>query len=121
MSKKIVIVEDDELLAQQYQRLLGRDNHQTWAVGHAIGAIDLIDKVQPDVIILDVVLTGTTGFSLLHELQSHSDLAMIPVILATGMADDIDVDAVKLYGVKRVLNKVTMHPDDIRGAVRALS
>lgn len=120
MSKKIVIVEDDELLAQQYQRMLRRDGHETWVIGHAMGAIDLIDEVHPDGIILDVLLTGTTGFSLLHELQSHSDLATIPVILVTGTADDISVDTVRSYGVKRVLNKLTMHPDDIRSAVQAL-
>lgn len=121
MSKKIVVIEDDEMLARYYERLLKRDKHEVWTIGHAIGAIDLIDKVEPDVIMLDVLLIGTTGFSLLHELQSHADLASIPVILVTSLAEDIDINAVKPYGVRRVLSKLTMHPDDIRGAVQVVT
>ncbi|MGK2896129.1 MAG: response regulator [Candidatus Saccharimonadales bacterium] len=121
MNKRIVIVEDDEFLARYYRRLLERDGHQTWAIGHALGAIDLIDNVEPDVIMLDVLLIGTTGFSLLHELQSHVDLANIPVILVTGIADNIDIDVTKRYGVKHILNKQTMHPNDICRAVQIVS
>ena len=40
-----------------------------------------------NVIILDVLLPGPNAFTLLHELQSHSDLAGIPIILCTNSAD----------------------------------
>lgn len=117
---QVVIVEDDEYLARQYRRQLERDGHTTWHAQHAIDAIDLIDTAEPDVIILDVLLIGTTGFSLLHELQSHKDLADIPVVLVTGMAEQLSPDVVQPYGVRRILDKVTMHPDDILTAVRAV-
>jgi CheY-like chemotaxis protein len=118
MSRRIVIVEDDDWLAEYYTRVLRRENYEVHHALHAISAITVIDEVQPDVIMLDVLLTGTTALALLHELQSHADLAHIPVVLATNIADQIQLEDVKSYGVKRIIDKATMHPADIVAAIR---
>lgn len=120
MSAKIVVVEDDDWLAQHYVRMLESAGYEAFYAPHAVEAIDTIDNVMPDVIILDVLLAGTTALALLHELKSHSDLAAIPIVLATNLADQIAIDDVASYGVKRIINKATMHPDDIVAAVRAV-
>lgn len=121
MSKpRIVIIEDDQWLADHYRRVLEREGYEIYQVPHAIGAIDIIDEARPQAIILDVLLTGTNALALLHELQSHTDLATIPVILATNLADQIMLDDVQSYGVKRILDKATMHPEDIITAVRSV-
>lgn len=118
MNERIVIVEDDEWLAEHYLRVLRRAGYEVYHAPHAVGAITVIDDVQPQVILLDVLLTGTTALALLHELQSHADLAKIPVVLATNLADQIDLNDVRGYGVKRIVDKATMQPDDIVAAVR---
>lgn len=118
MSQKIVIVEDDLWLAEHYQRVLNREGYETYHAAHAIDAIDVIDEVKPDVILLDVLLTGTTALALLHELKSHTDLAKIPIVLATNLADQIRLDDVAAYGVRRILNKADMEPADIIAGVR---
>ena len=117
---QIVIVEDDQWLAEHYRRILEREDYEIYHAPHALAAIDLIDDVRPQAIILDVLLTGTNALALLHELQSHTDLAKTPVILATNLADQIMLDDVQSYGVKRILNKATMHPEDIITAVRSV-
>jgi DNA-binding response OmpR family regulator len=119
-SARVVVVEDDEWLAEQYLRFLQKAGYDAYHAPHAIEAIDMIDATMPQAIILDVLLAGTTALALLHELKSHSDLADIPIILATNLADQIAIDDVKSYGVKRILNKATMHPEDIVTAVRAV-
>ena len=96
---RIVVVEDDEWLAEHYLRVLRRSGYEVYHAPHAVAAIDVIDKVQPDVIILDVLLTGTNALALLHELKSHEDLASIPIVLATNLADQIQMDDVACYGV----------------------
>ncbi|AHB42444.1 response regulator BaeR [Candidatus Saccharibacteria bacterium RAAC3_TM7_1] len=117
---QLIIVEDDQWLAEHYRRVLEREGYEIYHAPHALAAIDLIDDVRPQAIILDVLLTGTNALALLHELQSHTDLAKIPVILATNLADQIMLDDVQSYGVKRILNKATMHPEDIITAVRSV-
>ena len=119
MNQRVVVVEDDEWLTEHYLRVLRRAGYETYHAPHAISAIDVIDDVRPDAVLLDVLLTGTTALALLHELRSHADLANIPIVLATNLADQIDLQDVTSYGVKRILDKATMHPDDIVAAIRS--
>lgn len=118
--KRIVIVEDDEWLAEHYMRVLGRAGYKVYHAPHAIAAIDSIDTIKPHAIILDVLLTGTTALALLHELKSYEDLASIPILLVTNLADQIRLDDVASYGVKRILDKTSMYPQDIEAAVRSV-
>lgn len=115
---KIVIVEDDQWTASQYQRVLAREGHHASVAPHALAAIDLIDDVKPDIIFLDMLLSGSTGMALLNELQSHADLATIPVVSITNVADRLRAADLERYGVKALLDKSTMHPDDLLAAVR---
>jgi len=114
----ILIVEDDEWLAEQYARTLHGEGMRTESVLHALAAIDSIDVAKPDVIVLDVLLAGPNAFVLLHELQSHADLAVIPVILCTNSADQLSEGDVAAYGVRQVLDKATMMPNDLTVAIR---
>jgi len=121
MSKKlpIVLVEDDAWLAEQFGRMLS--DYTVHHAPHALAAIDLIDEVKPAAIILDVLLTGATAFTLLHELQSYTDTAMVPIILCTNMATELQLEQLESYGVRRILDKATMQPDDLAVAVRSVT
>ena len=120
MSERVVVVEDDAWLAEHYLRVLRRAGYETCHAAHAVGAIDIIDDVRPQAILLDVLLTGTTALALLHELRSHADLCDIPIVLATNLADQIDLNDVASYGVRRILDKSTMYPEDIVASVRGV-
>jgi DNA-binding response OmpR family regulator len=116
----ILIVEDDEWLAEQHKRVLTIAGFRVDCVPHALAAIDAIDLHQPDALVLDVLLAGPNAFTLLHELQSHADLASIPVVLCTNSADQFDEEDVEAYGVLRVLDKSTMLPEDLVIAIRKI-
>jgi len=114
----VLIVEDDEWLAQQHQRMLEAAGIRSEYVTHALAAIDAVDAAKPDVLVLDVLLSGPNAFTLLHELQSHNDLAGIPVILCTNSADEIVAEDVAVYGVRNILDKTTMLPGDLVSSVK---
>jgi DNA-binding NarL/FixJ family response regulator len=116
----VVLVEDNILMSQHFERLLRKAGYTVATSAHALGAIKLIDQLKPDVIILDMLLTGSTALPLLHELQSHDDLAPIPVVIVSSLAQDMSLDTMKPYGVRRILDKVTMQPDDLVAAVRSV-
>ena len=118
---KVVIVEDDVLLFRHYERILNRAQIDVYHASHALKAIHVIDEVSPDVIVADMLLTGSTALPLLHELQSHDDLAKIPIIVVTNLAADISIDTLKPYGVRKILDKMTMKPDDFIAAVRSMA
>lgn len=114
----VLIVEDDDWLAEQHVRTLKMADIRARAVPHALAAIDSVDQHRPDALVLDVLLAGPNAFTLLHELQSHADLASIPVILCTNGADQLAGEDLQAYGVTRVLDKATMRPGDLIAAVR---
>lgn len=116
----ILIVEDDEWLAEQYARVLNADKYKPTIAPHALAAINLIDDIKPAAIILDILLTCDTAFTLMHELQSYSDTGAIPIIICTNLANEISIDDLKPYGVKRMLDKTTMLPDDLLVALRSI-
>lgn len=120
MNPLVLIVEDDALLAEHYRRVLLRYGYRSKHVRSAEAAIDAIDKYAPDVLLVDMLLTGTNVMSLLNELQSHDDLARIPVILASNLASTLTLKDLEPYGVKSILDKSSMQPLDIVACVRGL-
>ncbi len=116
----VLIVEDDEWLAEQHSRVLTRAGYKTTIALHALAAIQAIDIVHPNVIILDILLTGSTAFALLHELQSYGDIGDIPIILCTNLASELSIEDLKLYGVKQILDKTTMTPGDLILALKSV-
>ncbi|HUC96443.1 MAG TPA: response regulator [Candidatus Saccharimonadales bacterium] len=116
----ILIVEDDSWLSEQFSRMLKNEGYDVTVVSNALAAIEKIDDINPDVIILDVLLTGSTAFALLHELQSYGDTGSIPVILCTNLASELKLEDLEPYGVKRILDKTLMVPDDLVVSVRSV-
>lgn len=117
--KKVLIIEDDRLLARHLKRTLESAEYEVYCAYHAPGAIDMIDDKKPDVILLDMLLGGSTAMPLLNELASHDDLASIPIIVLSSLGDDIDVDSLTPYGVREVLDKSAASPRDILAALGA--
>jgi CheY-like chemotaxis protein len=111
--KSVLIVEDNNWLAENYSRVLVKTGYKPTIALNALDAIDLIDEQIPDAIILDVLLTGSTAFALLNELQSYSDTGVIPIILCTSLASELSLDDLAPYGVKQVIDKTVMLPNDL--------
>lgn len=121
MSKQtVLVVEDDIWLAEQQVRVLEKAGYIAVSTPHAIAAIERIDDVHPDVLLLDVLLTGSTGYALLHELQSYTDTAQIPIVLCTNLAPDLKLADLSPYGVRRILDKSTMQPEDVVAAIKSV-
>ncbi|MBC7764105.1 response regulator [Microbacteriaceae bacterium] len=116
--RSVLIIDDDGWLAGEFSRRLTQAGFVVSLAQNALEGIDAVDTYHPDAIILDIFMPGPNGIVLLHELRSHSDLAHVPVIVCTNSAADIPKGNLTKYGVTTVLDKVSMHPDDIVAAVR---
>lgn len=118
---KIFIIEDDPLMAECIERAI-RTLPGDFAIeifSNAIAAMSTLsdDPVAlPDLIMLDVLLDGPDGFTLLHELSSYDDTAAIPVILVTSLR--FNLADLEIYNVKSILSKDQMTPLKIAEAVQ---
>ena len=114
--KKLLIVEDDKNWAD----ILGRfaaDVGAEYRVAVSGGqAIEIIDDWQPDALILDMLLAGETAIALLNELRSYADLASLSIVVCTNI--DVKMDDLRPLGVKAVLNKTSMRPNEARAIFR---
>ena len=120
MTKKprILVVEDDEWMAEHHRRVLEGAGMKVRVAAHALEAMEVLEVEKPNALVLDVLLPGPNAFTLLHEMCSHADLAAIPIVLCTNNAEKLSQELLQVYGVKRVLDKTTMHPGDLEAAVR---
>lgn len=109
----IMVIDDDREWVKYYKNLL-RD-YQLEAYGDCVAAIDRMAETPPDLVLLDILLTGPTGFSILHEMQSYPDLAQVPVFIISSV--ELSAPHLKKYGVQKVFDKSTMYPSELKEAV----
>ena len=111
----VLIIEDDQWLAELYAKKLMQKNCQVVVAHDALTAMDQIDIQRPDIIILDLLLPASNGLAFLHELRTYEDTRHIPVIVATTVA--MNPKELEGYGVSAVLDKTTMTPDSLYSAI----
>lgn len=87
MSQRILVVEDEADLAQILVDYLKRDGYEANALGDGLAALDALRRAPPDLLLLDIMLPGMDGLTILRELRKTSSL---PVILMTARVEEID-------------------------------
>lgn len=117
----VLIIEDNFWLGEHYVRLIEQAGWKAVLCDNALDGIDRLDDLSVDVVVMDIFLAGPNGIALLHEMQSHADLNLIPVILVTNAADRLDLGNLSPYGVREVLDKVKMVPEDLVAAIQRVA
>lgn len=87
MPQRILIVEDEESLAQVLGEYLTQSGFTVDIVNEGFSVIDWVKQHAIDLIILDLMLPGKNGLDIYRELRTFSD---IPVVMATARIDEID-------------------------------
>lgn len=86
-SPRILIVEDDARLATLTREYLEGNGFQISIEGDGARAVERIDRENPDLIILDVMLPGEDGLSICRKVKMEKD---IPILMLTARTDDMD-------------------------------
>ncbi len=89
--KKILIIEDEEDIQALIEFNLKKDGFQTEALKDGLDAISQIKKINPDLILLDVMLPGLDGFEILRRLKMDQALQKLSVILVTAKNEDVNI------------------------------
>ena len=82
---KIVLLEPDKVLADTYRQVLMQDGHKVVMCATAQAAIFEADELQPDLVIMEMQLTGHSGIEFLYEFRSYDDWTEIPVVVLTNV------------------------------------
>ena len=86
----ILVVDDIPMNGDLLKEMLGSRGYRTIAVEDAAAAEAEIRREAPDLILLDVVMPGKSGYQLCRELKEDSKTRLIPIVMITGLTDRED-------------------------------
>jgi DNA-binding response OmpR family regulator len=104
-SKRILIVEDNETLAQMYVSYLNINGFVTQTVGDGEKALSVALEFMPDLILLDIMMPKINGFDVLDILRNTPKMNNVPVIMLTALSEQEDKDRAAKLGVNDYLEK----------------
>ncbi len=87
-ASKVLLVDDEDSLRKVMRDLLERDGYVVAEARDGVQALDQVDRVGPDIIVLDLNLPGLDGYGVLSHLRSRPATANIPVIVLTAKGDE---------------------------------
>lgn len=106
----IFVIEDDRGWESYYRRILKDYDLDFFHDGlAAIAAMDFDEP--PKLVILDILLTGPTGFAVLNEMRSYPEFMSVPVAIVSSVT--LPSDVAEKYGVVAVLDKGDMEPKQL--------
>jgi two-component system cell cycle response regulator DivK len=105
MSKKILIVEDNELNMKLFHDLLDAHGYQTIQTRDGMEALDLARQHHPDLILMDIQLPEVSGLEVTKWLKEDDGLKAIPVIAVTAFAMKGDEEKIREGGCEAYISK----------------
>ncbi len=113
-SRHLLLVEDEELLAQGLKHSLEQEGFTVTTVGDGNSALELASEGSFDLILLDLMLPGIDGVSVCREIRKNS---MIPIIMLTARSGDID----KILGLEFGADDYVTKPFNTRELVARIN
>jgi two-component system alkaline phosphatase synthesis response regulator PhoP len=83
MKGKILIVDDNQAIVEMLQRKLEREEYDVLGCVESAKAVATCRKEKPDLIILDILMPGKSGWEIIEELKSDPETQAVPVIIST--------------------------------------
>ena len=99
---KILIIEDDEAIRSELQKLLTNSGYEAQITDTFSNVKEQIEKIKPDLILLDINLPELNGEVILKEIRKESD---IPVVMVTSRTSEVDEVLSMSYGADDFITK----------------
>ena len=111
--KKILIVEDDQSIYNVYSAELKLRGYEVEHAADGMNAIASIEKFEPDLILLDIILPGRNGLEILEEIVDREDLQGIKVLMVTNYGNDSNVKKALELGAEDYILKYNIVPSEL--------
>lgn len=116
---KILIIEDDEVLAQMYATRLTSEGHTVVSERDGAAGLAKAKEFKPDVILLDLMLPGLSGQKILSQLQTSSDQSA-KIIVLSNLANAQEEQEALRQGAAKFLIKTRVTPSEVVAAIEQL-
>ena len=102
---KILVVDDDVTVTQLLKMLLTMEGHQATTINDGNEALEMANQLQPDLITLDLMMPGLTGFELCELLQNDTRLKTTPVLVISARDDNESKEKAYQAGARGYITK----------------
>lgn len=115
MKHTILVVDDDELILNTYIKQLSSHDLEVYAAGTPEQAKAILEKVTPELVLLDLILTKNDGSTGIRDyMKSEPRLENVPVLVMTNLEKPELKEMLLSEGVKEYLIKGSMGMDELR-------
>ena len=105
MTKKILIIEDNDLNLKLFRDLLEANNYITVETKEGLNALDLAKREMPDLILMDIQLPEISGLDVTRRIKSDAQVCDIPIIAVTAFAMKDDEEKILRAGCEAYISK----------------
>src|SRR5690606_1337541 len=105
MTKRVMIVEDNELNMKLFRDLIEASGYETIRTRSGLEALDLAREHHPDLILMDIQLPEVSGLDVTKWLKADDELKHIPVIAVTAFAMKGDEEKIRQGGCEDYISK----------------
>jgi DNA-binding response OmpR family regulator len=119
MQQTLLVVDDDDLVAQAVQRALKKFGFQVLVANNGRDGIQVARRYTPDLIVLDVIMPGLNGYQVCREMRSDPLLQDTPILFLTAKSEDDDKIEGLMAGADDYLTK-PFNMEELHLRVRAI-
>jgi len=116
--KKILIIEDDPIVAHIYQTRLEKEGYQVETAPDGQSGFYRIHEFRPDAVLLDLMLPKMNGVDILKKIRAQAHFAQTPIIVFTNAYVPNMIHESFSAGATQVFNKATLTPRQIIEALQ---
>ncbi len=118
MTRKIAIIEDDTIIGQMYRIKFEGEGYQAETAENGRLGLELCEKMQPDIILLDLMMPEMSGDEMLEKMRKTTWGKDIKVIILTNVGEQEVPKRVKELGVEAIVLKTNMTPRQVEELVK---
>jgi DNA-binding response OmpR family regulator len=105
MAHKVLIAEDEANIVTSLEFLLGRAGHEVAIARTGSEALDLAERLRPDLILLDVMLPGVDGFEVCRRIRGNAATRDARVLMLTARGRQSEIDKGLAAGANAYMTK----------------
>jgi DNA-binding response OmpR family regulator len=119
---KVLLVEDDVFLREICSKKLVKEGYTMHEAIDGEQALKGIEKIKPDIILLDIILPAIDGFQILNQIRSHTnkEISKIPVIMLSNLGQEDDIKKAMDMGANDYLVKAHFTTEEIASKIKKI-
>jgi CheY-like chemotaxis protein len=116
--KVIVVIEDNPVAQNLYRAALSRDGYQVEVAGDGALGLEVIARVKPDLVLLDLMLPKLDGAEVLRRIRALPGFEHLPVIITSNAYTSARLDDLWKAGATQIVTKASISPKDLARVVK---